>query len=414
MEMGQRIISSSALFKKCVFLKGELNMKMQYMFHVQPMITYAEGCSALIGQALTKAGLKQGDKVLFVHGKNVEASGLTQPLKLSMEGAGFSVVPFNKIESDAPVENIREGIQLADTQKVGAVVAVGGGSCIDTAKAIAVMLSNPGDILEYVGMDMIKKSRKVIFAAIPTTCGTGSEVTDGGVVYDKAMNRKLPFWDNFAAPDIALLDPLLLSKLPKHLVAQTALDALAHSIEAYTSVAANPISDALAFGAMEIILTNLADVYFAEIPDTEKLGLLLTASAMAGMSFNRSSVHFGHSIAHAVGAVAHIHHGAACALAMPLVLREESKAVPEKIRKVGTLLGGEFCSEMTCEEIGQCAMKYMEKFNETFGIKNFGQYGLNTEQVDIVLEYILQDPITQMSVQPITEAVISDYLHSSI
>lgn len=386
---------------------------MQYQFHAQPMITYAEGASALIGKMLKKCGIPAGANVLMVHGKNVKASGLVDGVEQALLAESYKLVTFNKVESDAPVGIIREGTAFAKEHNVLAVVALGGGSCLDIAKAISIMMSNEGDILNYVGMDVVPNRRNVVFAAIPTTCGTGSEVTDGGVVFDTEHNVKLPFWDSFAAPDIALLDPLLLAKLPKHLIAQTALDAMAHSVEGYTSAVASPMADALALGAIEIIVNQLPAAYTRD-NNMAELGMLLSASTMAGIAFNRSSVHVGHSIAHAVGALAHIHHGAACALALPLIVREESKALPEKMKKVAAIFGVEGIDALSPEDLGKRLAEKMEAFTAQFGITSFAAYHVTAEQVETAIGYISQDPIAQVSAQPISLDTIREYLISKI
>lgn len=386
---------------------------MQYQFHAQPMITYADGASALIGKMLKKCGIPAGANVLMVHGKNVKASGLVDGVEQALLAESYKLVTFNKVESDAPVGIIREGTAFAKEHNVLAVVALGGGSCLDIAKAISIMMSNEGDILNYVGMDVVPNRRNVVFAAIPTTCGTGSEVTDGGVVFDTEHNVKLPFWDSFAAPDIALLDPLLLAKLPKHLIAQTALDAMAHSVEGYTSAVASPMADALALGAIEIIVNQLPAAYTRD-NNMAELGMLLSASTMAGIAFNRSSVHVGHSIAHAVGALAHIHHGAACALALPLIVREESKALPEKMKKVAAIFGVEGIDALSPEDLGKRLAEKMEAFTAQFGITSFAAYHVTAEQVETAIGYISQDPIAQVSAQPISLDTIREYLISKI
>lgn len=386
---------------------------MQYQFHAQPMITYAEGASALIGKMLKKCGIPAGATVLMVHGKNVKASGLVDGIEQALLAEEYKLVAFNKVASDAPVEIIREGVAFAKENGVVAVVALGGGSCLDIAKAISIMMSNEGDILNYVGMDIVPNRRNVVFAAIPTTCGTGSEVTDGGVVYDTEHNVKLPFWDSFAAPDIALLDPLLLAKLPKRLMAQTALDAMAHSVEAFTSAVASPMADALALGAIDIIINQLPAAYEKD-DNQEELGMLLSASTMAGIAFNRSSVHVGHSIAHAIGALAHIHHGAACALALPLILREECKALPEKMKKLAAVMKVENADSMTTEQLGARLAEKMEAFTAQFDITSFAEYDVSAEHVETALAYISQDPIAQVSAQPISLDTIREYLNSKI
>ena len=386
-------------------------MAMKYMFHAPAEVTFAEGARFTIGDTLTKWGVR--GTVLLVHGKNVKAAGLVDDIEAGIKGAGYKTVVFDKVLPDAPVEVIREGVEFAKKHAVEAVIAIGGGSGMDIAKAIAVMMSNEGDILNYVGMDVVPNRRNVLFVAVPTTCGTGSEMTDGGVVYDSASAHKLPFWDAFAGPDIAILDPFMLKELPKHLIAQTALDAFAHSVEALTSIAANPISDAVALGAIELIAKHVP-VAFTEEENKEALEMLLTASTMAGMAFNRSSVHAGHVIAHAVGAVAHIHHGAACALAMPLVLKEQALAVPDKVIRIAAAMGFKLDESLTPEEIGDLVAEYVRKFNASLNINTFGQYGIKIEQIDKILQYISEDMMMQVASRPITQDTIETYLKNNI
>ena len=386
-------------------------MAMKYMFHAPAVVTFAEGARFTIGDTLTKWGVR--GTVLLVHGKNVKAAGLVDDIEAGIKGAGYKTVVFDKVLPDAPVEVIREGVEFAKKHAVEAVIAIGGGSGMDIAKAIAVMMSNEGDILNYVGMDVVPNRRNVLFVAVPTTCGTGSEMTDGGVVYDTASAHKLPFWDAFAGPDIAILDPFMLKELPKHLIAQTALDAFAHSVEALTSIAANPISDAVALGAIELI-AKYVPVAFTEEENKEALEMLLTASTMAGMAFNRSSVHAGHVIAHAVGAVAHIHHGAACALAMPLVLKEQALAVPDKVIRIAAAMGFKLDESLTPEEIGDQVADYVRKFNASLNINTFGQYGIKIEQIDKILQYISEDMMMQVASRPITQDTIETYLKNNI
>ncbi|MEG0963593.1 MAG: iron-containing alcohol dehydrogenase [Lachnospiraceae bacterium] len=386
-------------------------MGMQYMFHAPAVVTFAEGARFTIGDTLKKWGVN--GNVLLVHGKNVKAAGLVDEMAAGIEGAGFKTVAFDKVLPDAPVEVIREGVAFAKENKVAAIVAIGGGSGMDIAKAIAVMMNNEGDILNYVGMDVVPNRRNTLFVAVPTTCGTGSEMTDGGVVYDAASAHKLPFWDVFAGPDIAILDPFMLQELPTHLIAQTALDAFAHSVEALTSVMANPISDAVALGAIEII-AKYTPIAYADKTNKEALEMLLTASTMAGMAFNRSSIHAGHVIAHAVGAIAHIHHGAACALAMPLVLQEQALAVPEKVRRIAAAMGMNLDEKLSAEEVGKQVAAYVKDFNASLNINSFGQYGIKEEQIEKILQYTGEDVMMQVASKPIAQEMIGEFIKSNI
>ncbi|MEG2018582.1 MAG: iron-containing alcohol dehydrogenase, partial [Clostridium sp.] len=159
-------------------------MGREYTFNAPAYVVFGEGTRFDVPDLLQKWGVT--DKVLLVHGKNVKASGLIDDIEESLLEADFKIKIFDKVLPDAPVEIIREGVEFAKKEDVNAVIAIGGGSAIDIAKAIAIMINNKGDILKYAGIDVIPNKRKCVFIAIPTTCGTGSEVTDGGVVYDSS------------------------------------------------------------------------------------------------------------------------------------------------------------------------------------------------------------------------------------
>lgn len=383
-------------------------MGLEYIFNAPAYVAFGEGTRFQVGDFLQKYGAD--GKVLFVHGKNVKASGLVDEIAEDVEDWDFEVCYFDKVEADAPVEIIREGVALAREQKVGAVVAIGGGSAMDIAKAISVMIDNKGDILKYAGVDIIPNKRKCVFIALPTTCGTGSEMTDGGVVYDTENKRKVPFWDVFAGPDVAILDPHLISTLPKHLVAATALDAFAHCAEAYTSKLANPMTDAIALGAIELIVQNLAKACSDGEDRMAALELLLSASTMAGMAFNRTNVHEGHAIAHAIGAISHMHHGAACGIVMPYVMREQAEVVPDKIRKIGIAMGMAIPEET--KNIGTLVGEHIEQFLHQFNICTLGQYGVKEEELDAIVATACSDVLEIMAPKPAEAEGLKAFLKS--
>lgn len=368
-------------------------MGREYVFNAPAYLVFGEDSRFRVGDLLQKWGAS--GNVLLVHGKQVKAAGLIDEIEETLTDFDFTVKTFDKVEPDAPVEIIREGVEFARQENISAVVAVGGGSGMDIAKAIAVMLSNKGDILKYAGVDVVPHKRSCVFVAIPTTCGTGSEMTDGGVVLNTANGRKVPFWDVFAGPDIAILDPFMLKKLPRHLVVQTALDALSHSMEAYTSIMANPISDAMALGAVEII-AKYTPIAFAEENNQEALEMLLSASSMAGIAFNRSNVHMGHAIAHSIGSVCHVHHGAACALALPFVLKTQAEVLPEKIRRLGVCMGINLPE--TQADVGQTVAEFVKQFCCSLNVKSLGQFGVKEPDLDQIVSYACSD--IMMSLAP--------------
>lgn len=380
---------------------------MEYTFHAPAYVVFGMDSRLQIGELLKK--WNAGRNVLLVHGKNVKASGLVDDIDECLRDYKFNVYTFDNVQTDAPVGVIREGVAFAKKHDISTIVAIGGGSGMDIAKAISVMLDNPDDILKYAGVDLLPKRRQNVFVAIPTTCGTGSEITDGGVVLDTDNGRKIPFWDVFAGPDIAILDPFFLQTLPKHLVVQTALDALAHSVEAYTSIMSNPISDALALGAIEIV-RKYAPLAYDEKDTEQALEMLLTASNMAGIAFNRSNVHMGHAIAHAAGAVAHIHHGAACALALPFVLQTQAEAIPDRIRKIGQMMGFEMPQDD--ERLGSAAASAMADFCSKLGVKSLKEYGVAAENLDDIVSLACSDFIMNVAPRPCSPEELKAYLQS--
>lgn len=380
---------------------------MDYVFHAAPFVVYGRNIRLKIVDYLKRWNAE--NNVLLVHGKHVKAAGLVDDIAEKLQEAGYTVFAFDKVVSDAPVEVIREGVEFAREKNIRTVIAIGGGSGNDIAKAIAMMLDNEGDITQYVGVDQFPKRRRNVLVAIPTTCGTGSEITDGGVIYFAEQSRKISFWDSAACPDIALLDPVLLEKLSDRLIAQTALDALAHAVEGYTSILANPISDALALGAMEQISKNLPLAYQKEDKE-EALGALLSASTIAGMSFNRSTVHLGHALAHALGALTHIHHGAACAFALPLVLKTQAEVIPGKIRKICGAMG--FVVPEDDAQLGAAAAECMQKFAASFGVTKLEDFGIQQDQLDDIAVATCAERIIAISPRRCTQEEISTYLKS--
>lgn len=379
---------------------------MEYKFNAPAFLSFGEDCRFEAGEMLKKWGVSSGN-VLLVHGKNVKASGLVDELAECLEDYGFGIKTFDEVMPDAPVEVIRRGVEFAKKEDIKAIIAIGGGSGMDIAKAIGVMLDNEGDILRFAGVDTVPNRRKTVFIAIPTTCGTGSEMTDGGVVMDTEHGKKVPFWDVFAGPDIALLDPFMLEKLPKHMVAQTAMDALAHCAEAYTGTMSNPISGALAIGAIEII-AKYASMAYRDENRAEALEMLLTASSMAGIAFNRSNVHLGHAIAHAAGAVAHIHHGAACALALPFVMQTQAEKVPDKVRRIGQAMGIDCPADDA--PVGEAVAKGIQEFCASMDVKSFGQYGIQEDQLDTIVQYACSDIILSIAPRRVQPDELKAYL----
>lgn len=268
---------------------------------------------------------------MIITDKGVRGNKLLAPIEAAFESTDAVIgCIFDDVPPDSSLDTVRRAAALYLENQCDAIIAVGGGSVIDTSKATNILVSEGGDdLLQYSGAHNLPKPLKPFFV-IPTTSGTGSEVTMVAVVSDTAKNVKMAFASYYLMPHAAILDPRMTLTLPPHLTAMTAMDALTHAIEAYTCMAANPISDAYATAAIKKISTNLFNV-LDNLNDSQGRLELAQASTMAGIAFSNSMVGLVHSLGHALGAVAHLPHGLCMNLFLPYVLEYNKEVNGDKI-----------------------------------------------------------------------------------
>lgn len=268
---------------------------------------------------------------MIITDKGVRNNGLLKPIEAAFEGTDvFLAYIFDDVPPDSSLETVRAAAEAYRTNNCDAIIAVGGGSVIDTSKATNILVTEGGDdLLKYSGAHNLPRPLKPFFV-IPTTSGTGSEVTMVAVVSDTQKQVKMAFASNYLMPHAAILDPRMTQTLPPHLTAMTAMDAMTHAVEAYTCLAANPMSDAYATAAIKKISDNLFNV-LENLTDAEGRLELAQASTMAGVAFSNSMVGLVHSLGHALGAVAHLPHGLCMNLFLPYVLEYNKEVNGNKI-----------------------------------------------------------------------------------
>ncbi|WP_151813102.1 iron-containing alcohol dehydrogenase [Acinetobacter junii] len=277
---------------------------------------------------------------MIITDKGVRANGLLNPIEAAFSTTDAVIgAIFDDVPPDSSLEVVRLAAELYRKQKCDAIIAIGGGSVIDTSKATNILVSEGGnDLLQYSGAHNLSKPLKPFFV-IPTTSGTGSEVTMVAVVSDLEKNVKIPFTSYYLMPHAAILDPRMTQTLPPHLTAMTAMDAMTHAVEAYTCLAANPLSDAYASAAIKKISENLFKVLDKPSEPQGRLELA-QASTMAGIAFSNSMVGLVHSLGHALGAVAHLPHGLCMNLFLPYVLEYNKEVNGNKIGELLLPLAG--------------------------------------------------------------------------
>ena len=277
---------------------------------------------------------------LIITDKGVRSNNLLAPIEAAFEMADAAIVAiFDDVPPDSSLGTVRSAAKLYRENHCDAIIAVGGGSVIDTSKATNILVSEGGDdLLKYSGAHNLPKPLKPFFV-IPTTSGTGSEVTMVAVVSDTEKNVKMPFASYYLMPHAAILDPRMTQTLPPHLTAMTAMDAMTHAVEAYTCMAANPISDAYATAAVKKISTHLFNV-LDNPSDAQGRLELAQASTMAGIAFSNSMVGIVHSLGHSLGAVVHLPHGLCMNLFLPYVLEYNKEVNGDKIADLLLPLAG--------------------------------------------------------------------------
>ena len=292
----------------------------------QPMLLVGPGASRRLGEAICGFGHR---KILVVTDRVIADMGLPSALIEALAEGGTAHVVFDAITPDAPIPLIEKGIAFYEKHGCDAIVAFGGGSPMDAAKTIALAVANKKHPSKLVGYFRGLHSPAPLYA-VPTTAGTGSEVTVAAVVSDPKTNRKLVIADTRLVPSMAALDPSLMTGLPRHVTAATGMDALTHAIEAFVGQWSSDHTDRMALAAASMIYRNLPIAYRdgSNLAAREQMAL---AATYAGLAFTRANVGNVHAIAHQLGGRYHTPHGLANAIMLPHVLKFMSPAITKKL-----------------------------------------------------------------------------------
>ncbi|MDR2295443.1 MAG: iron-containing alcohol dehydrogenase [Clostridiales Family XIII bacterium] len=304
-----------------------------YSFALPTRVEFGEGVIRTVGKEAKALG---ATKVLLVADKGVIAAGLTKAVEESLKAEGLPFVVYDQIVPNPRDIHCEEGYRLGKREGADLLVAVGGGSSMDTAKAIGTLLTHGKTVRDWCGFRLLERPITPLIA-IPTTAGTGSEVTPFAVITDTETHVKLNIFDPMAAARVALIDPAVLLKLPSHIMAATGVDAMTHAVEAYTCNVANPHTDAYALYAIDIIIRNLRDAVKA--PDIASCTGMMLGSTIAGIAFGYADVAAVHCMAEALGGRYDTPHGVANALFLPIVTEFNIPADARKYAQVARALG---------------------------------------------------------------------------
>lgn len=307
-----------------------------FEFRVPSTIHVGVGCYERVAAEATRVG---GGAVLVITDANVRATPLAGKVIEQLTSAGLLRGVFNDIPGEPTTTEVQKGVAALKGAKANTIVAIGGGSVIDTGKSVAVMATNDGSIVDYKGANKIRKP-KLPLIVVNTTAGTGSEVTRFAIITDPVTNVKLLIADAHLIPEVAIDDPLLTLTCPPPVTASTGVDALTHAIESYISMRATALSDVLALSAIRKVGQSLR----AAFRNGEDLGartLMHVGSLEAGMSFSNASVALVHGMARPIGAYFHKAHGISNAVLLPHVMEWSLPGAPARFAEIARALGAD-------------------------------------------------------------------------
>ena len=326
-------------------------------------VTFGVGSIATVKDAMGMLGAK---KLFVVYDQGVKMSGLAEKVTKSLDEQGVDYITYDDITAEPVEDVVDKAYEVAKEAGCDGVLGLGGGSPMDTSKAIGIIINNPefADVRSLEGVADTKKPCVPIIA-IPTTAGTAAEVTINYVITDVEKKRKFVCVDPHDMPIVAIVDPEMMSSMPAGLTASTGMDALTHAIEGYTTKAAWEMTDMFHLEAIKLISAHLRDAVKGTKEGREGMAL---GQYIAGMGFSNVGLGIAHSMAHTLGAVYDTPHGVACAMMLPIVMEYNADCTGEKYREIARAMGVEGVDSMTQAEYRKAAIDAVKKLSKDVGI----------------------------------------------
>jgi len=345
-------------------------------FNTVRRVVFGAGSLKSIADEIKRLG---GNKVLVVTDPGIKAAGLVDNMVAALEAGKLSYSVFAEVEPEPRLEVVDNSLSAAKEFNPDIIVGFGGGSALDIAKVTSIMCTNAEPIDQYFGMELVPNPGLPLIL-VPTTAGTGSEVTSICVLSDTKNNVKKGIVSEHMFARIALLDPELTIGLPQHVTAMTGMDSLVHAIESYTGKNASFLTDTLNLQAINMIAQNLRRVY-ANGNDVEARGQMLQASCIAGMAFSNTQNGLAHAIALAIGGRFHLPHGLLTAFICPWVMEFNLMASPDKFINIAQAFG-ESITGLNSMEAGGLAVKAIKGILDDFGISyRLSSYDVQRESI---------------------------------
>lgn len=353
-------------------------------------IFYGEGA---FNQALEEI-VNCGNKPLIVTGNSAVKLGYVERIVEFLQNHDIVPVQYNGVTSEPDDKHVDKGLDIYINNNCDFLIAIGGGSPIDAAKAIGVMAANSGKISDYMGLNKVKNQIPPV-VAIPTTSGTGSEVTRYTIINDSRRDVKMLIASSYMIPELAIVDPELTVSVPASVTAATGMDALTHAIEGYTSTKCQPLTDNLALSAISRISRFLPGAYKNGL-DLEARGEVMLAAMEAGMVINNSSVTLVHGMSRPLGALFHVPHGISNAVLLSVCMEFASKEIPSKFARIAEAMGVDITGHSDVEAARK-AINKIKEICEVLEIPTISELGIDKGEIVRCLDKMAEDALASGS-----------------
>jgi alcohol dehydrogenase len=374
---------------------------MEYNIQHMTPVLFGVGAAAKTGDKLKELGCK---KVLFVYDQGLKKAGIPDKVIAYVKAAGVGVAVFEGVQADPPDTTVDEGAAIGRKEQVDGVVGIGGGSSMDTAKAINVLLNNPGsinDLMKFTpgGPPRMPKPGKIL-VLLPTTSGTGSEVTAVAIISDSKTHEKKGLGGPVTRATLSIIDPELTVGMPPSITADTGMDVFAHAIGAITANRHNQMSDILGENAIKLLWKYLP-IAVKDGKNIEARSQMAFASMEAGYAFQDSMTQLEHAIGHTLGSMYHIPHGNACGVCLGEMTEFDADVMPDGIRLIAGAMGMKNTGSPT--EIGKALKIAIQKFADSIGQKKLSQMGIPESDLEKVAKASAENMLSMMSPKKVTK-----------
>lgn len=359
---------------------------MSSSFYMPALNVMGNGCLSEAIKYIKDQGFKQG---FIVTDSVLNKLGVVKSFTDLLAEHDIASIIFDKAQPNPTVGNVNDGLALLKQHDCDFVVSLGGGSPHDCAKGIALVATNGGEIADYEGVDQSKKPQLPLIA-INTTAGTASEMTRFAIITDEKRHVKMAIVDKNTTPVLSVNDPSLMVGMPASLTAATGMDALTHAVEAYVSIAATPITDAVALKAIELIQINLPTAV-ENGKDMEAREQMAYAQFMAGMAFNNASLGYVHAMAHQLGGFYDLPHGVCNAVLLPHVQRYNAQVCPQRLKDIAKSMGVDVLA-MSAEQGANAAIEAIITLAKKVGIPaGLEELGVKADDISLLADNALKD-----------------------